>query len=102
MGVRQQYVIFLLVAFIDLTWRAATTTTGSKLNITYWGGRAGAIGASQLPLVTALGTKNNPIACGWPLHLFSWPSLTDIISIDITGISYDKVFTFFSIPSRIV
>lgn len=84
--------IYLLNGFVDLMPCAATTTTGSKLDITYWGGRAGAIGASQLPLVTALGTKNNPIACGWPLRCSSSPSLTDVISIDITGISYDKVY----------
>lgn len=39
----------------------ATDLEGVKLDYQYWGNRAGAIAASQLPLVTALGTKNNVV-----------------------------------------
>ncbi|OJT05986.1 Ferric/cupric reductase transmembrane component 2 [Trametes pubescens] len=79
--------VFVTAAYIIalFVWEFVntTTTTGSKLDITYWGGRAGAIGASQLPLVTALGTKNNPIAY-------------------ITGISYDKLNYIHRMTARVV
>lgn len=42
---------------------AATTVSGHKLDVTYWGNRSGTIAASQFPLITALGTKNNVISC---------------------------------------
>ena len=41
----------------------ATDLEGEKYDIAYWGNRAGAIAASQMPLVTALGTKNNVLSC---------------------------------------
>lgn len=46
---------------IDVRW-IATDLEGKKLDYQYWGNRAGTIAASQLPLVTALGTKNNVIS----------------------------------------
>lgn len=36
----------------------------TKFNIRLWSGRAGLLAASQFPLVTALGTKHNVVACG--------------------------------------
>lgn len=39
--------------------RLATTISGKKLDFTYWWNRTGTIAASQFPLITALGTKNN-------------------------------------------
>ncbi|KAL1938751.1 hypothetical protein VTO73DRAFT_11354 [Trametes versicolor] len=88
----QSYTLNLAEVFVTIAYIVAlfvwefvntTTTTGSRLDITYWGGRAGAIGASQLPLVTALGTKNNPIAY-------------------ITGISYDKLNYIHRMTARVV
>lgn len=43
----------------------------TRLNIGHWSGRAGLLAASQLPLVTALGTKNNVVSCGGFLAPFS-------------------------------
>ncbi|KZT71201.1 iron reductase [Daedalea quercina L-15889] len=55
-------------------WEFINTTDldGVKYDINYWGNRAGTIAASQLPLVTALGTKNNVLSY-------------------ITGIGYEKL-----------
>ncbi|KAJ3014290.1 hypothetical protein NUW54_g1341 [Trametes sanguinea] len=68
--------VFVTCAYIIaiFTWEFVNTTTlaGHQLDYTYWSSRAGAIGASQFPLITALGTKNNVVAY-------------------ITGISYDKI-----------
>ena len=36
----------------------------TRLNVSHWSGRAGTIAASQFPLVTALGTKNNIVSRG--------------------------------------
>ncbi|KAI0635358.1 iron reductase [Trametes polyzona] len=72
-----------IVALFIWEFVNTTTTTGNKLDFNYWGGRAGAIGASQLPLVTALGTKKNPIAY-------------------ITGISYDKLNYVHRMTARVV
>ncbi|KAI0367300.1 iron reductase [Pilatotrama ljubarskyi] len=59
--------VFVTCAYIVaiFTWEFVNTTTvaGHKLDVIYWGGRAGAIGASQFPLITVLGTKNNALAC---------------------------------------
>jgi hypothetical protein len=41
----------------------ATTLTGLQVNPRYYANRAGRIAASQLPLVVALGMKNNLISC---------------------------------------
>ncbi|KAI0828500.1 iron reductase [Trametes gibbosa] len=79
--------VFITVAYVVglFTWEFVntTTTTGQKLDVSYWSGRAGAIATSQLPLVTALGTKNNPIAY-------------------ITGISYDKLNYAHRMTARVV
>ncbi|KAH9896468.1 iron reductase [Cubamyces lactineus] len=68
--------VFITCAYIVAlyTWAFVNTTslTGDKLNVSYWDNRAGVLGASQLPLVVALGTKNNVLSY-------------------ITGISYDKL-----------
>lgn len=50
----------------------ATSLSGHKLDMGYWGNRAGALAASQLPLITALGTKNNVVGCKWN-RLFTQP-----------------------------
>ncbi|KAI8973097.1 iron reductase [Trametes punicea] len=56
------------------TWAFINTTSlsGDKLNVQYWENRAGVLGASQMPLIVALGTKNNALSY-------------------ITGVSYDKL-----------
>ncbi|KAJ8584984.1 hypothetical protein M405DRAFT_844820 [Rhizopogon salebrosus TDB-379] len=51
---------------------------GQKLDTTYWSSRAARVAASQIPLVTALGTKNNTVSL-------------------VTGISYDRVWLITSI-----
>jgi len=40
------------------------------LDITYWCNRSGALAASQFPLITALGTKNNAVSCMARLLVF--------------------------------
>jgi hypothetical protein len=42
---------------------AATSLEGQKVDMLYWSGRAATVAASQIPLVTALGTKNNIVSC---------------------------------------
>ncbi|KAI0067001.1 hypothetical protein BV25DRAFT_1868065 [Artomyces pyxidatus] len=68
--------LFTTVAYITIlfTWTMVKTTTlkGHKLDITYWSGRAGDIAAVQMPLIVALGMRNNIIAF-------------------ITGISFEKL-----------
>ncbi|KAI9057704.1 iron reductase [Trametes sanguinea] len=79
--------VFVTCAYIIaiFTWEFANTTTlaGHRLDYTYWSSRAGAIGASQFPLITALGTKNNVVAY-------------------ITGISYDKLNYVHRMVARVV
>lgn len=41
----------------------ATDLAGNKLSVAYWQNRLGALAASQLPLITLLGTKNNALSC---------------------------------------
>lgn len=54
----------LYVSHLALTLTSsATDLQGEKYDIAYWGNRAGTIAASQMPLVTALGTKNNVLSC---------------------------------------
>ncbi|KIJ04502.1 hypothetical protein PAXINDRAFT_22206 [Paxillus involutus ATCC 200175] len=68
--------VFVTLAYIVLllTWTFINTTDleGNKFAVSYWSNRAGMLAASQFPLVTALGTKNN------------------IVSL-ITGITYEKL-----------
>ncbi|OJA18274.1 hypothetical protein AZE42_04990 [Rhizopogon vesiculosus] len=53
------YIVFLFVwAFIN-----TTNLGGHKLDITYWCNRSGILAASQFPVITALGTKNNIVSC---------------------------------------
>ncbi|KAG2095879.1 FAD-binding domain-containing protein, partial [Suillus discolor] len=62
------YIILLLIyAFIN-----TTSVEGQTLDITYWSNRIAMLASSQFPIVTALGTKNNPVSL-------------------VTGISYDKL-----------
>ncbi|OJA15480.1 hypothetical protein AZE42_06344, partial [Rhizopogon vesiculosus] len=68
--------VFVTLGYIALlyiyTFIDTTSLEGQKFDIYYWSSRAARVAASQIPLVTALGTKNN------------------IVSL-VTGISYDKV-----------
>ena len=41
----------------------ATNLAGERLSWMYWSGRAGTLAVAQFPLITALGTKNNVLAC---------------------------------------
>lgn len=58
--------VFVTFAYIIalFTWSFinTTTTTGQRLSPTYWRGRTGSLCAVQMPLITALGTKNNIIS----------------------------------------
>ncbi|OAX32513.1 hypothetical protein K503DRAFT_600797, partial [Rhizopogon vinicolor AM-OR11-026] len=57
--VTMAYIVFLFVwAFIN-----TTDLEGHKLDLSYWCNRAGTLAASQFPLITALGTKNNIVSC---------------------------------------
>ncbi|KAG2151644.1 FAD-binding domain-containing protein [Suillus bovinus] len=68
--------VFVTVAYIVLllTYAFINTTSaeGQKLDIIFWSNRIAMLAASQFPIITALGTKNN------------------IVSL-VTGISYDKL-----------
>ncbi|KAI0055076.1 hypothetical protein BV25DRAFT_1776059, partial [Artomyces pyxidatus] len=68
--------LFLTAIYIVvlLTWTLVNTTDleGHKFDISYWSGRAGDIAAIQMPLIIALGMRNNIIAF-------------------ITGISFEKL-----------
>ncbi|PPQ83706.1 hypothetical protein CVT24_008039 [Panaeolus cyanescens] len=61
-----------LAVLLTWTFVNTTTVTGIKVEPHYYANRAGTIAASQLPLITALGMRNN---------LVSW----------LTGVSYDKL-----------
>ncbi|KAH7912908.1 ferric reductase NAD binding domain-containing protein [Hygrophoropsis aurantiaca] len=77
--VTMAYIIFLYVwAFVD-----TTDLEGHKLDLTYWCNRAGTLAASQFPLITALGTKNN------------------LVSL-VTGVSYDKLNYVHRMMARVV
>ncbi|OJT02648.1 Ferric reductase transmembrane component 3 [Trametes pubescens] len=67
------------------TWEFVNTTglAGSTLTFGYWSGRAAALSVSQIPLITALGTKNS---------IFAY----------ITGVSYDKLNFFHRMVARVV
>ncbi|KAH9950834.1 iron reductase [Amylocystis lapponica] len=73
---------YIIAVFI---WEFAFTTDleGQKLDITYWGNRAGDIAALQFPLITALGTKNNVVSY-------------------ITGISADKLNYVHRMTARVM
>ncbi|KAI0055563.1 hypothetical protein BV25DRAFT_166890 [Artomyces pyxidatus] len=68
--------LFLTATYIVilLTWTLINTTDleGHKFDISYWSSRAGDIAAVQMPLIVALGMRNNIIAF-------------------ITGISFEKL-----------
>ncbi|KAE9397964.1 hypothetical protein BT96DRAFT_921065 [Gymnopus androsaceus JB14] len=66
-------------------WAFINTTdvSGTKFDVAYWSNRTGVLAASQLPLITALGTKNNVI---------SW----------ITGVSYEKLNYLHRMSARVV
>lgn len=73
----------------------ATDLAGNKLSVAYWENRLGALAASQLPLITLLGTKNNALSCEYAASVaYTLPYSvyrTDASSSDITGVSYDRV-----------
>ncbi|KZT71188.1 iron reductase [Daedalea quercina L-15889] len=79
--------VFVSCAYIIalFVWEFVNTTSisGEKYTLGYWGNRAGSIASAQLPLVTALGTKNN------------------VVSL-ITGISYDKLNYIHRMTARVV
>ncbi|KAF5389874.1 hypothetical protein D9757_003573 [Collybiopsis confluens] len=67
------------------TWTLINTTnvSGKKFDINYWSNRAGVLIASQIPLITALGTKNNLISF-------------------ITGVPYEKLNYLHRMAARVV
>ena len=54
---------FFMLLKIKLTFNLATATTGQKVSPHYYADRAGTIAASQLPILAALGMRNNLISC---------------------------------------
>ncbi|KAG7095016.1 hypothetical protein E1B28_005810 [Marasmius oreades] len=75
----------LLYIVVLFTWAFVNTTnlSGIKLDPNYWSNRCGALVASQLPLITALGTKNS------------------VFSL-ITGISFEKLNYLHRMAARVV
>ncbi|KAI0367299.1 iron reductase [Pilatotrama ljubarskyi] len=67
------------------TWAFVNTTdlAGHKLDTSYWENRAGVLGASQLPLIVALGTKNNALSY-------------------ITGVSHERLKFIHRMIARVV
>ncbi|KAG0697523.1 ferric reductase NAD binding domain-containing protein [Suillus ampliporus] len=67
--------IFVTMAYISFlfVWAFINTTNleGHILDPTYWCNRSGALAASQFPLITALGTKNNIVSCTVGIRKFS-------------------------------
>jgi hypothetical protein len=47
----------------DVDVLLGTSVKGQKLDQIYWSQRAASMAVSQLPLLTALGTKNNLVSC---------------------------------------
>lgn len=80
-----EVVLTLMYIAALFTWTFINTTdvSGIKFDETYWSSRAGALIASQLPLITALGTKNNVI---------SW----------ITGVQHEKLNYLHRMAARVV
>ncbi|KAJ4488390.1 ferric reductase NAD binding domain-containing protein [Lentinula aciculospora] len=72
-----------MAALFTWTFINTTNVSGGKLDASYWGNRAGVLIASQIPLITALGTKNN------------------IISF-ITGVPYEKLNYLHRMAARVV
>lgn len=79
--------VALTAAYISLLFVFAlvntTSTTGIKFEPHYFGNRAGDIAASQIPIIVALGTRNN---------IISW----------ITGISYIKLSYLHRMTARVL
>ncbi|KAI0354097.1 iron reductase [Trametes cingulata] len=79
--------VFIVCGYIIAlyTWTFVNTTdvAGHKLDTSYWENRAGVLGASQLPLIVALGTKNNALSY-------------------ITGVSYDRLKFIHRMMARVV
>jgi len=80
-----EVVLTLMYIAALFVWAFINTTdlSGTKFDETYWSNRAGALVASQLPLITVLGTKNNAI---------SW----------ITGVSFEKLNHLHRMSARVV
>ncbi|RDB30601.1 Ferric/cupric reductase transmembrane component 1 [Hypsizygus marmoreus] len=79
--------LFLTAAYtaVLFTWTLVntTTTTGIKVEAHYWANRAGTIAATQLPIMTALGMRNN------------------IVSL-LTGVSFDKLNILHRMSARVL
>ncbi|KAF8155465.1 ferric reductase NAD binding domain-containing protein [Crassisporium funariophilum] len=68
---------------LSWTFVNTTATTGVRVEPHYYANRAGTIAASQLPIMTALGMRNN---------LISW----------LTGISFDKLNYLHRMSARVI
>ena len=68
----------------------ATSLTGIKVDPQYYADRAGNIAASQLPIMVALGTKNNLISCKLYSCLIFFKRLI-YMPAGLTGVSFTKV-----------
>ncbi|KDR80476.1 hypothetical protein GALMADRAFT_1202327 [Galerina marginata CBS 339.88] len=79
--------LFVTLAYMAVlfswTFVNTTTTTGVKVEPHYYANRAGTIAASQIPIMTALGMRNN---------LVSW----------LTGISFDKLNYLHRMSARVI
>ncbi|RDB30109.1 Ferric/cupric reductase transmembrane component 1 [Hypsizygus marmoreus] len=79
--------VFLTAAYIVIlfVWSLvnSTNTKGLKFDPKYWANTAGNIASSQLPLMTALGMKNN---------IISW----------LTGVSFDKLNYLHRMSARVL
>ncbi|THU82061.1 hypothetical protein K435DRAFT_934828 [Dendrothele bispora CBS 962.96] len=75
--------VVYIVALYTLAFINTTTSDGRSLSITFWSSRAGTLATSQLPLIVALGTKNN------------------VISV-LTGVGYEKLNFIHRMISRVV
>ena len=54
--------LIFMTSATDHAHALATSVSGQKYTLRYWGNRSGNIASAQLPLVTALGTKNNVVS----------------------------------------
>ncbi|KAJ7584441.1 ferric reductase NAD binding domain-containing protein [Mycena floridula] len=51
-----------IISVLSVDFIGTTDLSGNKLTLNYWSNRSGVLAASQIPLIAALGTKNNIIS----------------------------------------
>jgi hypothetical protein len=74
----------------------APTTRGPKVSARYYANRAGTMTASQLPIMVALGMKNNLISCGFKSLFYLYSLLIYYGIAGLTGVNFARVLFLIS------